>query len=112
MEKDKKVFWNDLRKLIFCIIVGLLFGRAVSYCQGPEELDSLYLETDQGVAKLQLPEGFTLEVLNKHEATLPSTLGQAEPDSLRSIPIPPVGVTVAVFVSAAVVGWLRRRAPS
>lgn len=112
MEREKKVFRGDRRKVIFCIIVTMLFSRSLTFCQEYEAFDSLEFEMDQTVAKLQLPEEFTLEVLNKHETTPSSTLGQAEPDSLRSLPIPPVGVTVFVFASVAVVGWLRRRSPS
>ena len=111
MKRSKKVSWVDLKKLILCIIVTLLFGRSFSYCQGQEEFDSSYFQTDQRVAKSQLPEDLALEVLNKHEGTFPATLGQAEPNSHRSVPVPPVGVTLLVFASAAFVGWLRRRTP-
>ena len=112
MERGKKVVRRDRRKLIFCIIVTLLFGRAVTFCQGPDEFESSYFEIDQSVAKIQLPEDFTIEVLEKHDVIFPSTLGKAEPDSLRPIPVPPVGVTLVAFASAAIVGWLRRRTPS
>ena len=103
---------TSLRKLIFCIIVTLLFGRSVGYCQGPDEFEGLSHETERRFARAQLPEGLTLEILGKHEQPLTSPLAHVEPETLRSVPVPPAGVTAGVFSAAMVVNWLRRRTPS
>lgn len=108
MEREKKVFRRGLKKFIFCIIVSILFFRSIVFCQD----NSPSFEMDQRVASVQFSDEFTVEVLNKHEVIFPSTLGQAEPDVVRTVPVPPVGVTIFVFTSVAIVGWLRRKSPS
>jgi hypothetical protein len=112
MESKKKTFVKSLRRLIFCIIVALLFGRSTAFCRGSDEFEDLAYATDRSFASAQLPEGLTLEVLANHKQALPSPLASAKPDSLRSVPVPPAGVTAGVCAAAMVVGWLRRRTPS
>ena len=112
MEREKKKFVRSLRRLIFCIIVTLLFGRTVGYCQGADEFEGLSFGSNRSFAKAELTEDLTLEILNKHEHPLSSPLAHSEPDSLRSVPVPPAGVTVGVCIAAMIVGWLRRRVPA
>ena len=112
MERDKKTFAISLRKLIFCIIVTLLFGRSIAYCQGGDELEGLSYGQNPGFASARLPKNLTLEILGKHEQALPSPLAHVEPDTFRSVPVPPASVTAGAFIAAMVVGWLRRRTPS
>lgn len=112
MEKEKKTFVRSLRKLIFCITVTLLFFRGVVYCQGSDEFEGLSFGSNRSFARAELTEALTLEILNKHEHTFPSPLAHAEPDPLRSVPVPPAGVTVGVCIAAMIVGWLRRRVPA
>jgi hypothetical protein len=113
MGSEKKTFRGGLRKLIFGIIVTLLFSRSLTFCKGADDFDDLYHETNRSFARAHLPEEFTIEILNKHEQTLslPSPLASVEPNTILSVPVPPVGVTVAVFTAAMFVGWLRRRTP-
>jgi hypothetical protein len=112
MGSEKRVFRRSLTKVIFSIIVSLLFFRSITFCQEHEEFTGPNFEMDQKMAKAQFQEELISEALNEHDGVLPSTLGQTEPESLRSVPIPPVGVTLFVFASAMAVGWLRRRTPS
>jgi len=112
MEREKKKFVKSLRRLIFCIIVTLLFGRTIGYCQGADEFEGLSFGSNRSFARAELTEDFTLEILNKHENPFPSPLANAQPDLLRSVPVPPAGVTVGVCIAAMIVGWLRRRVPA
>jgi hypothetical protein len=112
MESGKKKFVRSLRRLIFCIIVTLLFGRGIVYCQGSDEFEGLSFGSNRSFARAELTEDLTLEILNKHEHPFSSPLAHSEPDSRRSVPVPPAGVTVGVCIAAMIVGWLRRRVPA
>jgi hypothetical protein len=115
MERDKKVFLVDLKRLIFCIIVGLFFGRGICFCQEFDEfskLDEIYFDADQSFARAELSNEFVREVLNKHEGSFNVAAGPAESDSTRYLPVPPVSVTLVILISVTAVGWLRRRTPT
>ena len=112
MEREKKTFAKSLKRLIFCIIVTLLFGRGVAYCYQGDEFEGPLYEADQSFVKAYPAEGLTLEILEKHEQAFPSPIGRADPHALRSVPVPPAAVTLLVFASAMLVGWLRRRTAS
>lgn len=112
MEREKKTFVRSLRRLIFCIIATLLFGRSIAYCQEADEFERLSFGSNRIFARAELTEDLTLEILNKHQNPFPSPLANAEPDSLRSVPVPTAGVTAGVCIAAMIVGWLRRRTPA
>ncbi|MCF7955362.1 MAG: hypothetical protein K9M75_06140 [Phycisphaerae bacterium] len=115
MESEKKTFVRSLRRLsrlIFCIIVTLLFGRSAAYCQGADEFDSLSYPENSSFARAELAKDINIEMLNKNEPTFPFPLANTPPDSIRSVPVPPAGVTMAIFIATMIVGWLRRRNPS
>ncbi len=64
MGRENRAFNRCPGKVIFCTIVSLLVFSPVAYCQGDEGFAIPYFEMDQEVAKAQLPEELTLEVLN------------------------------------------------
>jgi len=112
MKSEKKTFVRSFKRLIFCIIVTLLFGRTIGYCQQADEFESLSYGTDRSFARLQISDGLALEILEKNDQMLPSPLARVNSDKFRSVPVPPASVTVGVFTAVMVVGWLRRRTPS
>jgi hypothetical protein len=112
MGSEKNTFVKSLKRLIFSIIVTLLFCRGVTFCQVGDEFEGLYYHTEPGFARADLAEGLTPEILQKHQQALKYPLANIAPDTPSSVPIPPASVTAAVFIAAMVVGWLRRRTPS
>ena len=111
MEREKNTFVRGLTRLIFCIIVTLLFGRSMAFCQVGDEFDDLPYETNRSFARAEPGEGLALGMLDQQQV-LPPPLAHLEPEAIRSVPVPPAPVTAGVFVAAMVVGWLRRRTPS
>ncbi|MCF7955313.1 MAG: hypothetical protein K9M75_05890 [Phycisphaerae bacterium] len=111
MESEKKTFVKSLRRLIFSIIVTLLFGRTAGYCQGGDEFEGLPYEANSRFARAELAKEITPEMLDKNEQALPFPMANTAPDSISPVPVPPAGVTAGVFTAAMIVGWLRRRTP-
>lgn len=112
MKREKKAFVKELRRLVFCLIVTLLFCRGIAFCRAADEFESLSGRTEQSLAIAGFEGDLTLGILDKQVQALPSALGQVEPESIRLVPVPSFGVTAVIFVSVMVVGWLRRRTPS